>query len=175
MTIGVRLSYREMTMKRPPARAWAPALLVLSLILTTVSPAHAAPFSYVKDKTDNVFSFTYDAVSGTFTKAGSSALFKARDKVDFLVYIREHPEDVIGQRLKGRLQFGLIKDMTVIYDGTFTLDVFSPAMEDPIYTVSSVQRIVLRPKKGMRKAAIVFPFDLPSGENYSARATFQAS
>ena len=162
-------------MTRPSARAWTSALVVSLLVLLAAAPAYAQPYTYLKDKTDNVFSFDYDAASGTFTEAGSSALFKANDKVDFLVYIREHPDEVVGERLRGRLQLGLVKDIVVVYDGTFTLKVFSPLMEEPIYTTSSDQKIVLRPKKGMRKRAIVFPFDLPSGDDYSAQATFVAS
>jgi hypothetical protein len=160
-------------MTRLSARAWTSALLVSLLALVTMAPAHADPWTFEQDKTDNDFYFTYDAASGTMPKAYSSARFNRRDKVTFLVYIREHEGAMVGERLNGRLQLSLAKDQVVIYDGTFTLEVFSTMTGDVIYTDSRDDRIVLRPKKDHKKASMVFPFDLPSGD-YSARATFLA-
>jgi hypothetical protein len=160
-------------MTSTPARARAAALLVSLLVLLTALPARADPWTFEKDKTDNDFYFTYDAASGTMPKAYSSARFNARDKVTFLVYVREHEGAMVGERLNGRLELALAKKQVVIYDGTFTLEVLSSMSTDPIYTASRAERIVLRPKKGSRKTSMTFPLDLPSGD-YSARATFAA-
>jgi hypothetical protein len=136
------------------------------------SSATAAPLEVERDRTDNGFSFSYDATEGEITTAASSIRFDRRDPVSFIIYVRENPNsDVVGERLRTRLSVGLSKDRAVRYRGTFWFEI-TDAAGTVVHRDEVARKIVLRPKPGARKASMGFVFDLPSG-SYDATGYFE--
>jgi hypothetical protein len=132
----------------------------------------AAPWVVEQDRTDNGYSFTYDATEGKIGDAASSIRIDRRDPVSFVIYVRENKHsDEVGERLRTRLSVGLSRDRTVRYDGTFSFEITDRA-GSVVYTDSRELKIVLRPKPGERKEALSFVFDLPSG-TYDATGYFE--
>lgn len=160
-------------------RLWRAVRVVVAsslALLLAGAPAHvvAAPLEVERDRTDNGYSFTYDATEGEITEAASSIRFDRRDPVSFVIYVRENTSsDEIGERLRARLSVALNKDRVVRYDGTFWFEI-TDATGAVVATDGCERKIVLRPKAGSRKAAMSFVFDLPSG-SYDAAGYFEAS
>lgn len=143
-------------------------------LLVALAPglALAAPLEMERDRTDNGYSFTYDATEGEIVDAASSIRFDRRDPVSFVIYVRDNTKsDVVGERLRTRLSVGLSKDRVVRYDGTFWFEITDSA-GTVIHTDSRDMKVVLRPKPGQRKASMSFVFDLPSG-SYHATGFFE--
>lgn len=155
-----------------------PVLALVLALLVTVIPAAvvAAPMKVESDRTDNDYSFTYDAAGGEITLAQSSVRFNRRDPVSFTIYVQENSKsDEVGQRLRARLSVALNpnKDGVVRYEGTFSFEI-----TDSEGTVehgdSRDLKVVLRPKPGERKASLSFVFDLPSGD-HNAKGFFEGA
>lgn len=152
------------------------AVFVLLALLVALVPTGvaAAPLDVERDRTDNGYSFTYDAAEGEIVDAASSIRFDRRDPVSFIIYVRENPKsEVVGERLRTRLSVGLNKDRVVRYDGTFSFEITDSA-GTVVHTDSRDMKIVLRPKAGERKGSLSFVFDLPSG-SYSASGSFEGA
>lgn len=146
--------------------------LVLSLVVASASPALAAPLVVQRDRADNGFSFTYDAEEDEIVDAASSLRLDSRDPVSFIVSVSETPDPESGKEpLRGRISLGLSKDRVVRYEGLFTLEITNSEGE-VAFTESQERKIVLRPKRGQRKASMSFFFDLPSG-GYDVTAYFE--
>ena len=152
-------------------------LLASSIALLVVFvPVHAsaAPLTVERDRTDNGYSFSYDATNGEITQAASSIRFDRRDPVSFVIYVRENTKsEVVGERLRARLSLGLNGDRAVRYRGTFWFEITDVAGAI-VYSDEVTRKIVLRPQPGARKAAMAFVFDLPSG-SYNASGYFEAT
>lgn len=154
----------------PPRLTVSVALALLVAIVPTV--VSAAPLVVEQDRTDNGYSFTYDATEGKIGDAASSIRFDRRDPVSFIIYVRENKtSEEVGTRLRTRLSIGLNKDRVVRYDGTFSFEI-SDSVGTVVYTDSRDLKIILRPKPGERKDALSFVFDLPSG-SYNATGYFE--
>ena len=151
------------------------AVIAVSLaLLVVVAPgiALAEPLDVERDRTDNGYSFTYDATKGEIVDAASSIRFDRRDPVSFVIYVRENTKsEVVGERLRTRLSVALNKDRAVRYDGTFSFEITDSA-GTMVHTDSRELNVVLRPKPGQRKESIAFVFDLPSG-SYHATGFFE--
>lgn len=148
----------------------------LPALLLAVVPvgALAAPLDVRRDRTDNGYSFTYDATQGEIVDAASSIRFDRRDPVSFIIYVRENTKsDELGERLRTRLSVALNKDRVVRYKGTFSFAITDSA-GTVIHSDSRDLKVVLRPKPGARKASMSFVFDLPSG-SYNAAGFFEGS
>lgn len=140
----------------------------------TPSPASAAPLEVERDRTDNGYSFTYDAATGEMPQAASSVRFDSRDRVSFVIYVRDNTKsDVVGERLRTVLSLALKKDRVVRYRGTFWFEI-TDAAGSVVYRDEVARKIVLRPRPGSRKAWMGFVFDLPSG-SYNAAGYFEAA
>lgn len=134
----------------------------------------AGPLDVDRDRTDNGYSFTYDAIEGEIGEAASSIRFDRRDPVSFIIYVRENQRsDEVGKRLRTGLSVALSKDRAVRYDGTFWFEITDPA-GTVIHSDSREMRVVLRPKPGKRKESMSFVFDLPSG-SYHATGFFEGA
>lgn len=157
----------------PLVRRGFAALLVL-LVSLLPGLAVAAPLDVDRDRTDNGYSFTYDAAEGEIGDAASSIRFDRRDPVSFIIYVRENQHsDEVGKRLRTQLSVALTKDHAVRYDGTFWFEITDPA-GTIIYSDSRELHVVLRPKPGKRKESFSFAFDLPSG-SYNAAGFFKGA
>ncbi|MDP9067783.1 MAG: hypothetical protein M3N53_05485 [Actinomycetota bacterium] len=151
---------------RSPLVALVGALLSVSLSGAGV----AAPLVMSHDRSDNSYSFSYDAASGEIGDAASALRIRRDDPVAFVIYIRENEDAEVGERLKAQLLLGLNKKKVVRYNGTFSFEITDGA-GTVVYSDEANRLIVLRPKPGERRARLTFLFDLPSG-SYSARGFF---
>lgn len=165
-----------LTTPRPPSlRAALAAVLGSALIALPATAAQQVD----RDRSDNTFYFTYDATTGTMPEQSSSAgPISVNDPVDFFIYIREREGAALGQRLAARLVLKLVDypgrdEDAVIYDGDFSFEI-DVAEQTEVYSDSSSERIVLRPRQGKRRHVVRFVFELPSGE-YRAIARFAKS
>ena len=151
------------------------AVTAVSLaLLVALAPGlvFAEPLEMERDRTDNGYSFTYDASKGEIVDAASSIRFDRRDPVSFVIYVRENTKsDVVGERLRTRLSVALNKDRAVRYDGTFSFEITDSA-GTVVYSDSRELKVVLRPKPGQRKESMSFVFDLPSG-SYNSSGLFE--
>ena len=111
------------------------------------------------DRADNHFTFVYDSETESF-EAYSSNFVDSTDDVEFMVYVAESNGTT---PLVGRVMFRLLKKTEgVRYDG----DVRFRVIDDDnkvAYTATEEVSFTLRPKDGMRKHRITFPFDVPTG------------
>ncbi len=152
---------------------YRPILLgVLATLLTlclTVG-ALAAPIVMSHDRSDNSYSFTYDAASGEIGDAGSGLRISRSDPVSFVIYIRENEGAEVGERLRAQLRLGLNKNQAVRYNGFFSFEI-TDSTGTVVYRDEVRKRIVLRPRPGERRARLGFLFDLPSG-SYDSRGFF---
>lgn len=139
-----------------------------SLLVVTVVPAAASTTKVQRDATDNEVSFTYDSDSGEMPEETSRRSTRD-DQVEFKIVIREG-EDA-GSGLVGKLKLRLDGDNRTVYDGWFTMSV-RDENGDVAFERSRPANIRLQPRPGMRRAALTFRFDLPSG-SYEAAGTFE--
>ena len=148
------------------------SLLIAMVMLLAAPAAHAGPLGVEQDRSDNTFSFTYNGASGEIERASSSRILRRRDRVAFLLYVRERKEAEIGERLVGRMELDLLVEKALRYRGNFTFEVSDP-LGNVIYQGSQYANVLLRPQDRQREEVLRIPFDLPSGE-YSAVAFFEA-
>ena len=141
-------------------------LLVLS------SDAFAGRRGVARDETDNHFTFTYDEESGEMEGVSSLPPIGRDDDVSFLSGLRDRPRAPEGRRLRGSLTLQLVGNKRVVYDGSFSFQVRHAATQQIAYAATRDTRIVLRPRRGQRRARMRFPFEVPSG-SYSIVGTFQ--
>lgn len=121
-----------------------------------------------EDKTDNAFTFTFDAAADELVSATSSKQFKFDDDVDFTVSVA----DKTGTApLLGRIRFGLLADEGVRYEGTVRFQILD-ATNSTAYEETDEVSFTLRPKKGKRTYNLKVPFDLSTSGDYSVRVTF---
>lgn len=147
--------------------------LVAALIVVLAAPAaHAAPASVESDGSDNLFSFTYNGATGDIERASSSRILRRRDKVAFLLYIRERADAPVGERLVARIELDLLAEKALRYRGSFSFEV-SDALGNVVYTGSRDANLVLRPRDKQRTEVLRIPFDLTSGE-FTAAASFDS-
>lgn len=159
-------------MKSLPALRSLAAILLALLVAWAPMAAAAAPLVVDSDRTDNDFSFTYDAAEGEIVDAASSIRIDKRDPVSFVINIHENPKsDELGERLRTRLSVALNKDQVVRYKGTFWFEV-TDAAGAVVCSDSRERKVVLRPRPGSRRAVMWFAFDLPSG-SYDAAGYFE--
>jgi hypothetical protein len=144
------------------------------LVLAPLAPPiSAAPYRMRGDRSDNTYSFTYNADDASMPVQTSSTVFKRRDRVRFYLYVRRRPAAEEGRRLAGVIKLRLVGNRPVRYAGDFIVKV--KEAEGPlVLTRSRSRRITLRPRRGDRKARLVVRFDLESGD-YEAFARFRPS
>ncbi|HEX2240195.1 MAG TPA: hypothetical protein VHJ82_03515 [Actinomycetota bacterium] len=145
---------------------------MLSLLVILSGSAHAAPIDVRRDRSDNTYTFTYNADDGEITLAASSRRITRNDRVSFLLGIRSDPEAEVGERLIARISLQLHSRKPLRYDGIFTLVVKTPE-GDVVLKQTREDDYVLRPRDGERRAHFNMRFDLPSGE-YEAHAKFRS-
>ena len=148
------------------------ALLAALIVAMAVTPALAAPVPIESDNSDNLFSFTYNGASGDIERASSSRILRRRDKVAFLLYIRERADAPVGERLVARIELDLLAEKALRYRGSFSFEV-SDALGKVVYTGTRDANFVLRPRAKQRTEVLRIPFDLASGE-FTAVASFDS-
>lgn len=141
-------------------------------IFASVLPAStsmAAPTVVEQDRSDNLVSFAYDSDTGeknfdsTWTRKGGN------DDVLFRVAVIETEDS--GSGLLGKLMLRLEGDDAVRYDGWFALHVVDESGYVSFHRAKPSQ-ITLRPRPGLRRAAVRFRFDVPSG-THEASGSFE--
>jgi len=143
--------------------------VVLSSFVVLGSPmAKAHPITVPQDRTENVVSFSYESSTGEIASERSDSQPTDED-VTFRVVVRE-TEDA-GSGLLGRLRLRLNGDHRTIYNGWFALKV-KDAQGKVAFHRSKPANVQLSPKPGMRRASLVYRFDLPAG-SYEAVGTFR--
>lgn len=164
---------RRIPMNRSP-RSKILRCLSLPILLVVLSSglAGAAPTDVGGDRTDNTYTFTYDADEGEITLAASSRRITRNDPVSFLVGVTSDAEAEAGQRLIARITLHLESKKAFRYDGTFTLVVKTPE-GDVVLKRDRQEVFVLRPRNGERRAEFKIRFDLPSGD-YETFARFRS-
>ena len=147
--------------------------LMVCLVVGRASPVSAAPVDVQRDRTDNGFSFSYDAAQGEITDAASSIRIDRTDPVSFVINIRENPNsDEVGRRLRARMSVALNKGHGARrYEGNFWFEIVDGA-GTVVYSAARPRELVLRPKPQRRSDVMRFNFDLPSG-SYSAAGFFE--
>lgn len=158
-------------MNRSPWSGILRCLSLLPLLVMSTGLAHAAT-DVQRDRTDNTYTFTYDADEGEITLAASSRRITRNDRVSFLVGLRSDPDAEVGERLTARISLQLHARKALRYDGTFSLVVRTPEGE-PVLKQERREDFVLRPRDGQRRAEFRMNFDLPSGD-YEAHAKFRS-
>lgn len=146
-------------------------VLGMASSLFPLSSAAAHPVRVNEDRTDNVFSFSYDSSSGEMPSQSARTQRETEDNVTFTVWVREAEDS--GSGLIGKLKLRLNGDHRTIYNGWFTLKIVD-ADGNVAFQRSRPANLQLYPRPGMRRATIPFRFDLPSG-SYDATATFKSS
>jgi len=131
--------------------------------------ATAHPITVPEDRTENVTSFSYESATGNITSERTDRQNADQD-VTFTVAVRE-TEDA-GSGLLGRLRLRLNGDHRTIYNGWFTLKI-RDAEGNVAFHKSKPANVQLYPKPGMRRASLVYRFDLPAG-SYEAVGTFRS-
>lgn len=126
-----------------------------------------------EDRTDNVFSFSYDSSDGHMPSERSrqTSSQSVEDDVTFTVLVRE-AEDA-GSGLIGKLKLRLNDDHRTVYNGWFTFKVVDSDGEVSFQRARPAN-LQLYPRPGMRRASITFRFDLPSG-SYQATGSFESN
>lgn len=146
--------------------------LVLALVLLAALPAVAAPRRIKAERSDNTYTFVYDADDDEIVEEQSSAEFGRHDRLQFFVYIRERPDDAEGAPLAARLHLRLLGSRAMRFKGEFWLRV-KTAGGITTLEKSKAKSILLRPRPGERRRVIHFRFGVDSGA-YRARAGFRA-
>ena len=131
--------------------------------------AVAAPTYVQEDRTENRLSFSYDSSDGEIGSQGSKQRSEHDEPVRFTVALQE-AEDT-GTGLIGKLRLRLDGGSKTVYDGWFTF-VVTDADGNISFQRSRPAHVVLTPRPGMKRAAVTYRFDLPSG-TYSAEGTFE--
>lgn len=147
-------------------------LSLFNILVLFAGTAHASPIEIRRDRTDNTYTFTYDAEEGEITLAASSRRIDRDDRVSFLVGVRADKEAEEGDRLLARISLHLTSRKPVRYDGTFTL-VVKDSDGEVVHTQEQDGHFVLRPSSGERRAELTVRFDLPSGD-YESFARFRS-
>ncbi len=148
-------------------------LSVLTLLAILPGTAHASPTEVRRDRTDNTYTFTYDADEGKITLAASSRRITRNDRVSFLVGVKSDADAEVGKRLVARISLQLTSRRPAKYDGVFTL-VVKNADGEVVLTQERNGSFLLRPRDGQRRAEFTLRFDLPSGE-YESVARFRSN
>lgn len=148
------------------------SLAVLVALLMAAPTAHAGPLAVEEDYSDNTFSFTYDSVEGDLERASSTRILRKRDRVAFLLYVRERAGETVGERLNARLELELLGSRPRRYKGTFSFEI-TDALGTVVFQGSEEANVLLRPTDNQRVQVVRIPFDLPTGD-YSATASFQS-
>ncbi len=157
-----------MHMSRPRLMVLTVAALVASVL--SESPSMAAPTVIDGDRSDNLVTFTYDSNTGQKTSDSTWTRKGGNDDVLFRVAIIETEDS--GSGLLGKLTLRLEADQAVRYDGWFALRVVDDSGDVTFYR-SRPSEITLRPRPGLRRAAMRFRFDVPSG-THTASGSFEA-
>ncbi|MFN2526424.1 MAG: hypothetical protein ABR505_09210 [Actinomycetota bacterium] len=160
-------------MNTSPRSVWLRRLTVLNLLLTVAGSAQASPVEIRRDRTDNTYTFTYDADEGEITLAASSRRIRRDDRVSFLVGVKSDPDAEVGERLRARISLELSSRKAARYDGTFTLIVKNSDGE-VVHKQAEDASFFLRPRAGERRAELKLRFDLPSGD-YESIARFRSN
>lgn len=147
------------------------SLGVLVALVLAAPMAHAGPLAVDEDHSDNTFSFTYDAVEGEIESASSTRILRRRDRVAFLLYVRERDGADTGERLNARIELELLGSRPRHYRGTFSFEV-TDARGRVVHTGSKQANVILNPTDRQRTQVLRIPFDLPSGD-FSATASFE--
>lgn len=126
-----------------------------------------------RDRTDNTYTFTYDAEEGEITLAASSRRITRDDRVSFLLGVKSDKEAEVGERLIARISLHLTSRKATRYDGTFTLVVKNPDGE-VVHKQEEDASFILRPRSGEQRAELRLRFDLPSGD-YESFARFRSN
>ncbi|MBA2725805.1 MAG: hypothetical protein H0U53_07445 [Actinobacteria bacterium] len=155
-------------MSRPRLMVLTVAALVASVL--SESPSMAAPTVIDGDRSDNLVTFTYDSNTGQKTSDSTWTRKGGNDDVLFRVAIIETEDS--GSGLLGKLTLRLEADQAVRYDGWFALRVVDDSGDVTFYR-SRPSEITLRPRPGLRRAAMRFRFDVPSG-THTASGSFEA-
>jgi hypothetical protein len=140
-----------------------------ALAIITQGSAVAGPTYVQSDRTENQLSFTYDSSEGEIGSQASKQRGDHDEPVRFTVAVYE-AEDT-GAGLIGKLRLRLEGDSKTVYDGWFTL-VVTDDDGSMAFQRSRPAHIVLTPQPGMKRAAVTYRFDLPTG-TYSAEANFE--
>ena len=133
------------------------------------SSAVASPTYVQEDRTENQLSFSYDSADGEIGSQGSKQRSKDDEPVRFTVALQE-AEDT-GSGLIGKLKLRLEGESRTVYDGWFTY-VVTDADGSVAFQRSRQAHVVLTPRPGMKRAAVTYRFDLPSGA-YSVKGNFE--
>lgn len=156
-----------MHISRPRLIVLAAATLVASVL--PLSPSIAAPTVIESDRSDNLVTFAYDSDTGEKTSDSTWTRKGGNDDVLFRVAIIETEDS--GTGLLGKLALRLEGDQAVRYDGWFALRVVDDSGDVTFYR-SRPSDITLRPRPGLRRAAVRFRFDVPSG-THTASGSFE--
>lgn len=155
-------------MRSLKATAMVAAAAALAAIVGQGS-AVASPTYVQADRTENQLSFSYDSSDGEIGSQASKQRGEHDEPVRFTVAVRE-AEDT-GAGLIGKLTLRLEGESKTVYDGWFTF-VVTDADEGVAFQRSRPAHIVLTPRPGMKRAAVTYRFDLPSG-SYSVEGNFE--
>lgn len=147
------------------------SLAVLVVLFLAAPMALAGPLAVEEDHSDNTFSFTYDAVDGEIERASSTRILRRRDRVAFLLYVRDRDGADPGERLNARIELELLGSRPRHYRGTFSFEV-TDALGRVVHTGSEQANVILKPTDRQRAQVLRIPFDLPSGD-FSATASFE--
>ena len=133
---------------------------MLVLLVSSLPPALAATTKN-RDRTDNSFSFTYDAEQRRMLRAESSIRYDFDDDVEFTVTVKE----LEGQEppLLGRIWFRLLVKKPVAYQGQVRFRVID-APGDVTFEATREVSFVLKPEEGQRTHRMRFPFEVPTGD-----------
>ena len=136
------------------------ARLAVPVVFILLLPIAFASSVKNEDHADNSYAFTYDAESREIVQATSSKRYDLNDDVDVTVTLEESDDEA---PLEGRVQFSLLKNEPIRYEGTVRFRV----LDDPNQVAFEATREVsfrLRPQGRHRHERIKFPFDVPSGD-----------
>ena len=146
---------------------------VMSLVMLQAlsAPVSAETRSVEEDRTDNTFSFEYDAESGSIDSQTSSNRAASNTAVYFRVSVLETEDS--GSGLMAKLTLRLDGDDHTVYDGWIGLHIETESGEVAFHRSKPVS-IHLRPQPGQRRATLRFRLDLPSNDRYTAIGYFEA-
>lgn len=148
--------------------------MVFALIgLLAAMPVGASPKRVKRQRSDNTYTFVYDAENEEIVEEQSSAELRRGDHLQFFVYIRERPDGASGPPLVARLRLRLLGRRAMRFAGEFRVRVFR-LPGGPAVRRSKPKNFVLRPKRGRRRRVVSIRFGVDSGA-YEARAGFRSS
>lgn len=158
-------------MKSRAVRSIGVAAMALLTVQALSVPVWAGTTRVDEDKSDNRFSFEYDAGSGSIGSQTSSERATNNPDVHFHVSVRETEDS--GSGLRGLLTLRLDGNDHTIYNGWLGLHIETESGEVAFHRSKPVS-IHLRPQPGQRRATLRFRLDLPSHDQYVALGNFGA-